>query len=162
VMSQCSDGAKDLHLAGRLTKRVALVWERDAASRALIVDAQLAALRTLAPLALARLDRRVTLDGFIDALLRLSYDSAVRIVEPTTVAALCPAAREHYAAVGRALLAELGARPVAASSGWVVPEGAVAPRAVLRRRLGRSRRRALLRWPKYLVTYDGWLDYLTT
>ncbi len=161
LKSQCGDAAKDLHLAGRLSKRVALVWARDEASRALVVDAQLAALRTLAPLALARLGRRVALDGFVDAVLRLSYESEVRIVEPTKVTALFAAEREHYRAVGRALLDEIGAEPVASSDELVVPAHAVAPKAELERRLRRSRRRALLRWPKYLVTYDGWLEYLT-
>jgi hypothetical protein len=161
LASSCTAVGKDLHLAGRLSKRVALVWARNPQSRALIVDAQLAALRTLAPLALARLGPRVSLDGFIDALLRLSYESEVRIVEPTKVAALFAAERAHYRAVGQALLADIGARIDAVSEELVVPDHAVAPRAQLERRLLRSRRRALLRWPKYLVTYDGWLEYLT-
>ena len=158
--SGCSPRAKDLHLAGRLSKRVALVWARDAASRALVVAAQVAALRTLAPLALSRLGPRVTPDRFIETLLGLSYESEIRIVEPAKVAALFEAEREHYRAIAQALLGELGARPVAASGELIVPPAAVAASAVVARRLRRSRRRALLRWPKYLLTYDGWLDYL--
>lgn len=158
--SQCGARGRDLHLAGRLSKRVALLWARDAASRALVVQAQVAALRTLAPLALARLGTRVALDGFIEALLRLSYESEIRIVEPTKVAALFAAEPEHYRAVARALLAELGARADAATGELVVPKRAVPAHALLARRLRRSRRRALLRMPKYLITYDGWLDYL--
>jgi hypothetical protein len=149
LAAACGADAKDLHLAGRLSKRVALVWARDAQSRALVVEARLAALRTLTPLALARLGRPpVGVDAFVEALLRLSYESEVRIVEPSKVASLFAAEREHYRAVARALLDELDAGP--------------ATRAELERRLQRSRRRALLRWPKYLVTYDGWLEYLTT
>ena len=164
LATQCAAAGKDLHLAGRLSKRVALVWARDAHSRALVVDAQLAALRTLAPLALARLGGRVTLDGFIDAFLRLSYESEIRIVERAKVAALFAAEREHYRAVARALLAELGAVPdataIAATAELRVPPRVAAPRLELLRRIRRSRRRALLRLPKYLITYDGWLDYL--
>jgi hypothetical protein len=158
LRSQCAAGGKDLHLAGRLSKRVAVLWARDADSRALVVDARVAALRTLAPLALARLDSRVAVDEFMLALLRLSYESEIRIVEPTKVAALFAAEREHYRAVAKALLSELGARPDGAE--LLVPARAVAPRARLARRIARSRRRALLRLPKYLITYDGWLDYL--
>lgn len=160
LQSQCGATGRDLHLPGRLSKRVALVWARDAASRALIVEAQLAALRTLAPLALSRLGGRVEIDGFVEALLRLSYESEIRIVEPAKVAALFAAEPEHYRAVARALLAELGARVDAGSSALLIPPRAVAPHALLSRRLRRSRRRALLRLPKYLITYDGWLDYL--
>lgn len=157
----CTAMGKDLHLAGRLCKRVALVWARDDQSRALVVDAQLAALHTLTPLALARVAAPVTLDGFIAALLRLSYESEVRIVEPTKVASLFAAERDHYRALGRALLAETGAQSDAESDDVSVPAHAIATRAQVERRLERSRRRALLRWPKYLLTYDGWLDYLT-
>ncbi len=166
LREQCGARGKDLHLAGRLSKRVALVWARDRQSRALVVDAQLAALRTLAPLALSRLAHRVgpvepiEVDRFIDALLRLSYESEVRIVEPSKVAALFGAEHEHYRAVAHALLSELGARRHGDTTMLVVPPRAVAPHALLSRRLRRSRRRALLRLPKYLVTYDGWLDYL--
>jgi hypothetical protein len=161
LASSCAAVGKDLHLAGRLSKRVALVWARDEESRALVVDAQLAALRTLAPLALARLGAPVTLDGFIEALLRISYESEVRIVEPAKVAALFSVEREHYRAVARALLAESGARLDESSQRLIVPRHVAAPRTQLARRLASSRRRALLRWPKYLLTYDGWLDYLT-
>lgn len=160
LSSQCSPTAKDLHLAGRLSKRVALVWARDCASRVLVVDAQVAALRTLAPLALSRLGQRVALDRFIEMLMRVSYESEIRIVEPTKVAALFAAEREHYRAVARALLADLGARSDGATDQLIVPAHAIASPALLARRLRRSRRRALMRWPKYLITYDGWLDYL--
>jgi hypothetical protein len=160
LKSQCAVTAKDLHLAGRLSKRVALVWARDAESRALVVEAQVAALRTLAPLALSRLGRRVAVDHFIEALLRLSYESEIRIVEPAKVAALFAVEREHYRAIARALLADLGARPDGETGALIVPPSAVAAPALLARRLRRSRRRALMRWPKYLITYDGWLDYL--
>jgi hypothetical protein len=160
LRSQCGATGKDLHLAGRLSKRIALVWARDAESRALVVEAQLTALRTLAPLALSRLDAPFQVDRFIDALLRLSYESEIRIVEPAKVAALFAAEPEHYRAVAEALLVELGARHDAGRGGLVVPLRAVAPHALLSRRLRRSRRRALMRFPKYLITYDGWLDYL--
>lgn len=160
LRSQCAAGARDLHLAGRLSKRVALVWARDDAARRLVVAAQLQALRTLAPLALSRCGRLVALDDFIHALLRLSYESEIRIVEPGKVAALFAAEREHYRAVARALLDELGARPCGDGSEFVLPAQAVAPRAEVARRLARSRRRALWRLPKYLVTYEGWLDYV--
>ena len=160
LRSQCAAGGKDLHLAGRLSKRVAILWARDTESRALVVDAQVAALRTLAPLALSRLGSRVAVDDFMLALLRLSYESEIRIVEPTKVAALFAAERAHYRTVAEALLSELGARPDGESSQLLVPVSAATPRAHLMRRLRRSRRRALLRLPKYLITYDGWLDYL--
>jgi hypothetical protein len=141
----CSPAAPDLHHLGRLSKRVALVWARDAQSRQLVVDAQTAALRTLAPLARTVLGERFSVDEFMLALLDLSYEGEVRIAERGKVAALFHAEREHYRAVGRALLADAPAPfDRARRAAW----------------LRRSRRRALLRWPKYIWSYDGWLDYV--
>ncbi|HZS40379.1 MAG TPA: hypothetical protein VFF06_26285 [Polyangia bacterium] len=141
-----SPDAPDLHHLGRWSKRVALVWSRDAASRRLVVDAQQAALETLAPLARARLGDDLGVDEFMHMLLRLSYEAEVRIAEHGKVAALFEVEREHYRAIGRALVAGL-------------PPGRITP-AEVERRLRRSRRRAVLRWPKYICTYDGWLDYV--
>lgn len=161
LASQTSASAKDLHLGGRLSKRVALVWSRDPAARARIVDAKRAALMQMARLTLSRFDGPFELDNFLQALLGLSYESEVRIVEPGKIAALLDVERDHYRAVGRALLGVLGATALDASgTRFQVPPGVAARESELRRCLRRSRRRAYLRWPKYLATYDGWLDYL--
>jgi len=162
LASQTGATAKDLHLCGRLSKRVALVWSRDPQARQRIVDAKRAALKTVARLTLARFEGAVALDDFLLALLGLSYESEVRIVEPGKIAALLDVERDHYRAVGRALLGALGATPIDGStnSGFRLPPGVAADGRELQRCLSRSRRRAYLRWPKYLATYDGWLDYL--
>ena len=165
LVAETSVAAKDLHSAGRFSKRIALVWFRDPSARQRIVGAQRAALASLARLALSRFDGpTVDLDGFLRTLLGLSYESEVRIVEPGKIAELFEVERDHYRAVGRALLATLG---VTATDGsghqfCLTADAArwAARPAELRRRLRRSRRRAFLRWPKYLMTYDGWLDYL--
>jgi hypothetical protein len=161
LASQTAISASDLHLAGRLSKRVALVWWRDPQARQRVVDAKRAALKTVARLTLSRFDAAVTLDDFLLSLLGLSYESEVRIVEPGKLAALLGVERDHYRALGRALLGALGATPVDASeSAFQLPPGVAAATGELQRCLRRSRRRAYMRWPKYLVTYDGWLEYL--
>jgi hypothetical protein len=161
LASQTAATARDLHLAGRLSKRVALVWSRDAQARQRIVDAKRASLEMVARLTISRFEGPISLDDFLPAMLGLSYESEVRIVEPGKIAALFGVERDHYSALGRALLDALGATPVDASASvFELPPGAAADRAELQRCLRRSRRRAYLRWPKYLITYDGWLDYL--
>lgn len=158
---QTSVAAKDLHLAGRLSKRVALVWSRDEACRRQVVAAQAAALKTMARLVLNRFGGEVELDAFMLALLGLSYESEIRIREPGKTQALFMAEERHYRTVGRALLETFGAVVLDEGATWFqVPAAAAAPVAETRRLLRRSRRRAYLRWPKYLATYDGWLDYL--
>jgi len=158
---QTSAAARDLHLAGRLSKRVAVVWARDQAARQQIVAAQASALRTMARLVLNRFPLQVELDAFMVALLGLSYESEIRIREPGKIKALFEVEAPHYRAVGRALLVGLGGKPLdAAATRFQLAAGSVASPAETRRLLRRSRRRAYLRWPKYLATYDGWLDYL--
>jgi hypothetical protein len=161
LAAQTSARAKDLHLAGRLSKRVALVWSRDEAARRQVVNAQAESLKTTARLVLNRFRGPVQLDAFMLALLGLSYESEIRIREVGKVEALFSVEKEHYRAVGRAVLTALGAVPAnAEATAFDVPAGIAAAPAETRRLLRRSRRRAYLRWPKYLATYDGWLDYL--
>jgi hypothetical protein len=165
LIAETNFGAKDLHTAGRLSKRIALVWSRDSGARQRIVAAQRRALALMARLALARFDGPdVELDAFVRTWLGLSYESEVRIVEPGKLAALFEIERDHYRSLGRAWLGEIGATATDAAGDHFrlpmdVTTWASRP-AELRRRLRRSRRRAYLRWPKYLLTYDGWLDYL--
>ena len=161
LATQTSARAKDLHLAGRLSKRVALVWSRDEAARQQIVGAQADALKMMARLVMNRFQGSVGVDDFMLALLGLSYESEIRILEPGKIQALFAVEREHYRAVGRALLASLGATALdGEGTRFQFPVGGGAPAEETRRLLRRSRRRAYLRWPKYLATYDGWLDYL--
>ena len=96
LASQTSNTAKDLHLAGRLSKRVALVWSRDPQARARVVDAKRAALTTVARLTLSRFEGAISLDDFLMAMLGLSYESEVRIVEPGKIASLLDVERDHY------------------------------------------------------------------
>jgi len=98
----------------------------------------------LAPHARALLPPVFTIDAFVNTLFALSYLGEVRVVEPDKVRAIFETDRERHRAIGRLLLA---ARPKAA------PPGETA------RLIARSRRRALLRWPKLVATFDGWLDY---
>jgi len=161
LATQTSRRARDLHLAGRLSKRVALVWSRDEAARRQVVAAQAAALKTMARLVLNRHAQPVARDPLLLDLLGLSYESEIRIREPGKVQALFEVEREHYRAIGKALLAALGATPLdGEGTHFQVPAHSAATAGETRRLLRRSRRRAYLRWPKYLATYDGWLDYL--
>jgi hypothetical protein len=157
----CSAAAPDLYLLGRLSKRVALVWKRDFGAQRLVADAQWAGLELLGRLALTRCGPDATVDDFMRLVLGISYESEVRIVERNKVQALFDVEREHYRAIGSALLLHLGARPAADGLRFTGRPGDIESGAAeLTRRLRRSRRRAVLRWPKLLWTYDGWLEYL--
>ena len=148
---------RDLHNVGRFSKRVGIVYARDAGAFDLVVEGCLQAARTLRPHALALLGARFTLDEFIRMLLRLSYLGEQRVAEDSKLEALFLAEREHYRRFYGAVLAEAGLSPQRGESYQVAPP---APEARQRteRLLERSRRFGKLRWPKYMLTVDGWLE----
>jgi len=148
---------RDLHNVGRFSKRVGVVWTRDDAAFEEVVAACLHAARTLVPHALALLGARFTLDQFIRMLLSLSYLGEERVAEEAKVDALFAAERDHYRRFYRALLAESGLHPIAAET-YERPAAPLKERRATERLLARSRLRGQLRWPKYMVTVDNWLE----
>ena len=158
LVRETSRRAADLHHLGRFSKRVGLVWARDDAARALVREAQRTALETLAPRVLTLLPTRFSVDEFITALLGLSYRGEPRVVEPGKIDRLFAVDPGGYRAVARALLA---AQPGVTLDGDQVAQPPALPwaRAELRWLIARSRRRAILRIPRNLLTFDGWLDY---
>lgn len=161
LQEETSAQAHDLYHLGRFSKPLALLYARDRAARRLVVEARASALEVLAPLALARIPRRFSLDEFLAALLGLSYLSEIRIAEPGKIERLLASHHRSLTAEGRCLLDVLAAqRLVDIGASTHTHYAAADSRPRLEEWLIRSRRRALLRWPKYLITFEGWLDYL--
>ncbi|HEY3352346.1 MAG TPA: hypothetical protein VGQ83_03790 [Polyangia bacterium] len=159
--------ASDAHHIGRFSKRVGIIWHRDEAAAAAVVEASVQAMRAVTRHALVLLGPRFTLEELVLAALGLSYRGERRLTEPDKIANLLRAERDFYL---QAYALVLDAH--AAEGGALTRHGAGAdatyqqppadPRAARRTAafLDRSRRREKLRWPKYLVTFDNWLDYL--
>lgn len=159
LLRETSPAARDLHHLGRFSKRMALAWARDDDAAREIAAAQASALRALAPHARARLPEHFALDEFALALLGLSYAGETRVAEDDKVAALFRAEPDYYREAFELLLRE---QPDVARTGdaYAQPPPDDAARRATARLLTRSRRRERLRWPKYIVTFDNWLDYL--
>jgi len=136
---------------------VAVVWARDEQTFGQVVEGCLSAARTLVPHALALSGQSFTLDELIRQLLRLSYLGETRVAEETKVDQLFAAEREYYRQLYGTLLAELGLSADGAGS-YRQPPVPAAVRQKTERLLRRSRRRGQLRWPKYMVTVDNWLE----
>lgn len=159
LLRETSPRASDLHHLGRLSKRVALIHARDADAARLVARARRSALETLTPYVLALLGERFGRDDFLRALLAISYQGEARVVEPGKVEQLFDADREHYRAVAHFLLDQRpGVLPIAGDRYLQARPSFVARRAAFAL-IHRSRLRSLLRWPKSLLTFDGWLDY---
>jgi hypothetical protein len=143
---ETSEKARDIHHLGRFSKRMALLFARDEAARREAVRLVASALRTLYPHALALPSGDGAAEPFALCMLRLSYLGEQRVAEDDKVRALLDAERDYYTE----LFAKLREEPPAA-----MPDA-----ARTRRFLSRSRRRGLYRWPKYVMTVDGWLEIL--
>jgi hypothetical protein len=156
---ETSAAAADLHHLGRFSKRVGVLRDPSGRGMELVAAARRSALETLAGHVLALLPERFTLDEFALALLAISYRGEPRVVEPRRAERLFAAGREHYRAVCAALLR--GRPGIARLDGdaFAQPPPDPRERAAALALIARSRRRALLRWPKLLLTFDGWLDY---
>ncbi len=155
---ETSPRAADLHHLGRFSKRLGLVYARDEAAHLLVREAQRSSLEILADRALALLGERFSLDGFLLVLLGLSYRGEPRVVEPGKVEGLFLADRDDYRRIGRLLLETRAA--TAGGDLYEQPAPTEPARRAAERLIARSRRRALLRWPKNMLTFDDWGDYV--
>ncbi|MCB9556715.1 MAG: hypothetical protein H6707_11475 [Deltaproteobacteria bacterium] len=156
---QTSTSADDLHHLGRFSKRFALAYVRDDLAKAAIAQGAVSAMKALVPLSLNLLPERFDIEQFAKMQLSLSYLGERRVAEPTKVDRLFDAASDYYLQAAKLLLriaAETHPELSQQSDGYFRLAGQQPKRA--ERMLQRSRRRGVLRWPKYLLTVDNWLD----
>jgi hypothetical protein len=156
--------AADIHHLGRFSKRIALAYSRDEQTTRTVVQGMLTAMLTLIPHALTQLPERFSLEEFILRQLGLSYVGEQRILEPDKILRLLRGAEEFYFRVYPDVLALHAHRfgnPVLEGDGRYRQRPAD-PLARLRTSLflRRSRVRGILRWPKYMLTVDNWVQYL--
>jgi len=159
----CSVRPRDHFVRARLFQQTHLVWARDAAGRARVVDAIASARReTFAwgrPFLPARFDART----YGRTLLEVSYAGEIRPEAAQHVDVLLDAQGATLIPMFETLLAHLESRGALSRIGEGYrdprPPGAVA-RAGARAWFGWSKVRATLRWMKYVALYDDWLDYV--
>jgi hypothetical protein len=143
---------------GRLTQIVAIVHARDQATHAWLT-AQLRrsredSLRWVG----AYLPRRFGPRDYCLAMMRQSYRSEIRPESADRVLEVLEAQGDDLLELYRALLEEAGPRRGIVATGELFEQTTLprTPDAYF----ARSRIRATLRWLKYLVTFENWLDYI--
>ena len=161
---ETSTHAGDIHHLGRFSKRFALLYAGDEATREVVLRSALSAMLTLVPHALALLPEAFSLEEFIITELSLSYLGEQRVAEPDKVEKLFLAARDHYLEVYPRVLAlhqrRHGTPRADGDGGYLQSPSSHGQRARTDRFLRISRYRGVLRWPKYMVTVDDWLQYI--
>ncbi len=187
---ETGSGARDLYHLGRFSKRMGIAHAADAGALGRLVEVFLGATERMAEIAVPRLgpggggggggggdggdggdgggDSPFTVERFSKELLGLSYLADRRIESPDKVDKLYASEAAHYAHLHGLLLerfAALGRVGVVATGAGTyecrLPADA-RRRLVARgeRMLKRSRLRGQLRWPKYLLTFENWVDYM--
>jgi hypothetical protein len=156
---------RDLYLAGRLSKPVALLWTRDAASGRAALELHDAAIRRVAAVTLAGLAGDVPLAEVVTRTIALSYRAELRPEGATKFAAIHAAFPEFYLNMLPALLREEATRLGFNYDGAVLCDRRdeserARQRRGARRLLLRSRIRVVARMLRQLVVYRGALEYL--
>jgi len=173
---ETSEARHDHFVIGRLFQPAEILWTRDDGTREVLLEALAAAAAATYSWGRPYLPRTFDVDTYLRTLLRVSLGREVR-PEPTgrRAFALHEAQRAEQLPVYRVLLeslADAGAlqREASAPAGPSFPTPDPTYRlarpadALERLRLGvyftRSKARATLRWFKYVVTFDDWLEYI--
>lgn len=168
LIQSTSTRARDIYHLGRFSKRVALLWTRDKASRKAIVDMQISAMTSVAAKVYHVMPAQFTLDAFIKESLRISYVGDVRVEADDKITRLKNAEEAFYNDAYGLIVEEFAQAPFFLKSNvtTALQEKTARPfpdwlsRLRLRFFLAQSRLRAQLRWPKGIFTVENWLDYL--
>ena len=159
----CSEHARDHFLLGRLFQDVRLLWTRDGAVRRETEDA-IASARTLTfAWVRTRLPERFDAELYLRTLLAVSYAGEVRPESGDRIGTLVAAQRGVLLPILQDLLDSLAARGELTRDGTMYRDARPpddAGRGRWRHYFLVSKIRNTLRWPKYALLYDGWLDYV--
>jgi len=159
----CSEQARDHFLLGRLFQDVRLMWTRDAAARTTAEDAIASTRARTFAWVRTQLPERFDALILLRTLLEVSYAGEVRPESGDRIGTLVAAQRDTLLPILQDLLDSLAARGELAREGAMLRD-AHPPDDAARRRWRRyflvSKIRNTLRWPKYALLYDGWLDYV--
>ncbi len=149
-----SPALKDVFIAGRLCKRVRLLYSRDEATTDSVIDSLVAAVHTMAPHVLAILPGEVERSDYLLASLAISYLGEWRFESPGKVESLLASARPHYESIFGPIFDE---HVAAERLVWIDAQRyrvciGKKERKKTQRLLKRSRRRAAGRWPKFAAS----------
>jgi hypothetical protein len=153
----------DHFLKGRVVQKLALVWSRGPEEEETLLSAVRVAREGIVLWVRPFLPGPFTLDAFAEKMLRVSYRGEIRPEAPERVVEVFRAQREVLTGIARESLEAAEERgKVIHESGtyrWVRRPGKRAW-AFTTLYFITSKVRATTRWFKYMITFDGWLDYI--
>ncbi|MBT8396095.1 MAG: hypothetical protein HKO65_03820 [Gemmatimonadetes bacterium] len=153
----------DHFLKGRVVQKLALVWSRGPKEEETLLSAVRMARDGIVRWVRPFLPSPFTLDVFAEKMLRVSYRGEIRPEAPDRVFEVFQAQKETLEGIARESLEAAQRRgEVSAESGtyrWTREPGRGAW-AFTTLYFITSKVRATTRWFKYMITFDGWLDYI--
>lgn len=162
---ETSGKAKDIYNLGRLSKRIAVIHHEDQGSLNTVIDSIASSYYSVADKVIFLVGAEFSLDDFIKAALSISYIGERRVEADDKIQKLYSSERDYYRSIYQLVLADLEA------SGAIRKEngrfrsniGTMANKIGALRTaffIRKSRIRAKLRWPKSMITFEGWVDTL--
>jgi hypothetical protein len=153
----------DHFLKGRVVQKLALVFSRGPSEEADVVEAVQGAREGIVRWVRPFLSGPFDLERFAKTMLRVSYRGEIRPESPARVLQVFDAQKDTLEGIAReALLAARGRGEVQLDDGvyrWTRDPGK-GLWAFYTGYFLHSKIRATARWFKYIVTFDGWLDYI--
>ncbi len=152
---------KDFFIAGRLAKRIGILYVKDQAFLSGFLETIYTAMRFNVTFALSEMTAAFTLDDFIIHLLGLSYRAEIRTETEDKIISLYNSEKDFYQKIYRAFLEQ------EASLGTLGRQGehyeTIRPYFTKSYTTGfmkHARKRAVYRWPKSIYTFSNYVDYL--
>jgi len=164
LVRETSAERSDQFCAGRLFQPSAVVFARDEASTDSVLEALIGAHRAMREWLRPSLPREFDAEAFARQALLVSLAGEIRPEPGGRAEALYEAQRDYHRAVTPLLLEEWLRDGTLLETGagrfsWSRPVDDAERRRVARL-FARSKLRATLRWAKYVLTFDDWLEYL--
>jgi hypothetical protein len=153
----------DHFIKGRVVQKLALVWKRGPAEEKMVVKALRQARAGITRWVRPFLTGSFGEEEFAEKMLRVSYRGEIRPESPDRVVQVFQSQKETLVGIGREAL------EIAVEKGRVLEENG---RYRWRHPAGRavwafytmyfavSKARATARWFKYMITFEGWLEYI--
>jgi len=158
-----SMASRDYFFRGRLSQRVEIVYARNADARVRTEDYLAMARRLTLSWVPLYLPEKFTVFEYCRSMLGVSYAGEIRPESSRRVDEVFNAQQEFFRLVyGRILDGAVAGGQLVSDGEYyqVVETPTKARRRHFRRFWRRSKARATLRWLKYMLTFDDWLDYI--
>jgi len=153
----------DHFLKGRVVQKLALVWTRGEAEEDALVSALRMAREGIVYWVRPFMPNRFDLEEFARTMLKVSYRGEIRPENPGRVVQVFEAQRETLLGIASEALVSAERDGVVIRDGetlgWARNPG-IATKLYHHVYFGLSKVRATTRWFKYMITFDGWLDYV--